>query len=717
MDADASTKRQAIGDLMKDTTIPAAERNRRLEVLMSEFGTEEQQAQLDVSDTSDNDDRKRKSLRTAAIEAKIVSKNIRRLTMQEEEDEEGQNSEQAEFRAAHQPATIASQPEDETASGNGLGYGSLPHPDEIRLSSNHPLDAGLDPPSTGQNPDLGLAVASAVTGDEDPDFVVMAIEFDPDAKPPLHKNRRFRAYTCLAFSITAVILVLVVVYVTASTKGTQIVEQESYYQADPTSQPSLSPITERQRSGIIEQLQGGVLLRNETFREMSEFDPRMKALDWILHANSQQLDSDDVNLYQRYTLALIAYNFDSDSWYYCPSSPMHSNDKCDVPYGDGLSKTYGVWLSGLSECEWYGVTCSADGVVRAVDLIQNDLIGTIPHELAALNSLQLLAFPYNCIYGTIPSEIGSLRHLLSLELHGNVLSGIIPDSMYDMDKLQLLNLANQYGQNRNCTSSSNQVIDMKYKFGGLAGQIEAHGLEGKLGASLADFRSMKGLYLQNNALTGVIHEDVGNLRYLRWLFLNDNFLEGTIPEKLTKLKNLRKLLLDENFLRSTLPEDMSRWRDLEILTVNGNSMYGSIPLGLYNLTKLEMIRLDDTRQASSPWNIDPDEGFTGTISTRIGQLQRLKILLLSNNPLSGTIPMELGSCEELSNLRLHNTNLSGTMPMSICLLRDKNLNSENNEGVLYADCRPNNGTGEPRVQCDCCSDCCDFTSRVCIADD
>ena len=100
---------------------------------------------------------------------------------------------------------------------------------------------------------------------------------------------------------------------------------------------------------------------------------------------------------------------------------------------------------------------------------------------------------------------------------------------------------------------------------------------------------------------------------------------------------------------------MGRWRDLEILTVNvsmsaflsslillnrmqqGNSMYGSIPLGLYELNKLEVIRLDDTRQASSPWNIDPDEGFTGTISTRIGQLQRLKILLLSNNPLSGTM--------------------------------------------------------------------------------
>ena len=178
-------------------------------------------------------------------------------------------------------------------------------------------------------------------------------------------------------------------------------EEEIYYQADPTPQPSLGPITERQRSGIIEQLEAGVLLRNETFREFEEFDPRMKALDWILHADSQQLESDDVNLYQRYALALMAYNFDSDSWYYCPSSDVYSNEKCIVSYGDGFSKTYAVWLSGLSECEWYGVTCSADGIVRAVDLIQNDLIGTIPHEVAALNSLQLLAFPFNaspCIF-------------------------------------------------------------------------------------------------------------------------------------------------------------------------------------------------------------------------------------------------------------------------------------------------------------------------------
>lgn len=102
--------------------------------------------------------------------------------------------------------------------------------------------------------------------------------------------------TIVVIVFRSVVLVLVIVYITGSTKGTQIVEEKTYFQADPTPQPSLSPITERQRSGIIEQLQGGVLLRNESFREMSEFDPRMKALDWILHADSQQLESDDINL-------------------------------------------------------------------------------------------------------------------------------------------------------------------------------------------------------------------------------------------------------------------------------------------------------------------------------------------------------------------------------------------------------------------------------------
>ncbi len=97
-------------------------------------------------------------------------------------------------------------------------------------------------------------------------------------------------------------------------------------------------------------------------------------------------------------------------------------------------------------------------------------------------------------------------------------------------------------------------------------------------------------------------------------------------------------------------------------------------------------------------------------------MKNLKWLTINANPMSGTIPTELGLCEDLIMVRLHQTNIAGTMPMSICKLRDSTLFSNTN-GILYADCRPNNRTGEPFVICDCCSDCCDHTSQVCVADD
>ena len=66
-------------------------------------------------------------------------------------------------------------------------------------------------------------------------------------------------------------------------------------------------------------------------------------------------------------------------------------------------------------------------------------------------------------------------------------------------------------------------------------------------------------------------------------------------------------------------------------------MYGEIPSGLYNLTELKIFQLDDTLMKELPWLVTNDEGFTGSISTSIGNLQELRGLLLNNNPLSGTV--------------------------------------------------------------------------------
>ena len=117
--------------------------------------------------------------------------------------------------------------------------------------------------------------------------------------------------------------------------------------------------------------------------------------------------------------------------------------------------------------------------------------------------------------------------------------------------------------------------------------------------------------------------------------------------------------------------------------------------------------------------ITSDAGLEGTISTKIGNLKKLTHLLINNNPISGTIPTEIGLCEKLSVLHIHQTNIQGRSPKELCELRDKNLcvRGEQKRGIFYSDCRPNNKTEDPFFRCDCCTDCCDHTTKVCLADD
>mmetsp|Transcript_18461 Transcript_18461/g.37767 ORF Transcript_18461/g.37767 Transcript_18461/m.37767 type:complete len:197 (-) Transcript_18461:916-1506(-) len=136
---------------------------------------------------------------------------------------------------------------------------------------------------------------------------------------------------------------------------------------------------------------------------MEAGDPRLLALDWILHRDGMQLVSDDVNLYQRFVLAVFAYSLDSFAWYSCgklgenftvnieEDVEKFPENVCPVwnPYIN-RTETFGVWLSSTPECTWFGITCSDDGVVKGIELMYNDLIGQIPHELFALDFLTYL---------------------------------------------------------------------------------------------------------------------------------------------------------------------------------------------------------------------------------------------------------------------------------------------------------------------------------------
>jgi hypothetical protein len=267
-----------------------------------------------------------------------------------------------------------------------------------------------DPNNNNAGPsftDDGLIVATAVeTLDNEDEYIYSAIEYDPDSKPPIHRNRRFRVYTCLSLLIVAVVVSITVVYVTRGAK-TDVIETVIKLEDIPTDPPTESPTTNREASGIKEQIEAGILLRNVSFSDTENNDPKYRALQWILHDDQLQLDSNDPTLYQRYVLALVAYSFDSLAWAVCGnhrsvmeedvegavttttnSNTTNTTAPIMVDYGiedcevtsqtTGLVETKKVWLSSTGECDWYGVICSEDGVVRGLELSKSPSFSSLP---------------------------------------------------------------------------------------------------------------------------------------------------------------------------------------------------------------------------------------------------------------------------------------------------------------------------------------------------
>ncbi|KAL7551210.1 hypothetical protein ACHAWF_014424 [Thalassiosira exigua] len=493
----------------------------------------------------------------------------------------------------------------------------------------------------------------------------------------------------------------------------------------PTRAP-VSPVPDRDELAIRHHIESTVLQRNAVFDAMETDDPRSIALDWILHVDPRQLTINDSNLSQRYILALVAFSLDSLAWYVCGGRNTNGEEStvedCQVyNWESGNVEVHKIWLTGADECLWYGVICSSDGVVRKLELMANDLIGELPPEIGQLYSLQYLAFPGNCLYGTLPRELGSMQELLGLELHGNGMSGPFPQELYNMSQLVLLNLAMQYQSNNQCYRSNGDVVNTAYAKGEAANGPN-YGFSGRiLGPDVALWVSLKGLYLFDNSFSGTIATEIGDLENLEFLRANNNIFTGVIPESLVKLTNLKQLDLSKNELWSDLPGEIGLMTNLEILRVNENEMFGTLPDSIYDLGNLTQLWLQDTlkcEQIDSLWQcvVDSAVGFEGSLRTEIGNLSKLSHLLLNNNPLEGTLPTELGLCEDLSILHIHKTDIEGSVPDEVCLLRDKSLNSES-VGVFYADCLPDSSMGEPFISCDCCTDCCDHTTQVCIAED
>ena len=350
------------------------------------------------------------------------------------------------------------------------------------------------------------------------------------------------------------------------------------------------------------------------------------------------------------------------------------------------------WLDRATPCTWFGITC-INGHVTTIELIANNLNGTLPAQLANLGQLEVLKLNNNKLHGefpaalsalihlrvlylganqltgSIPAEIGSLSALTELRLFDNQLSGSIPKEVGNLTKLiELALYKNQLSgtipseignllQLKVLTLTDNKLSNqLPEEMGNLTEltnlQFSNNTFSSTIPASFGQLQKLEYLEAHQTGLTGTIPSSLGNLTQLQTIGLGSNNLSGAIPNTFGNLKKLTTLYLVYNQLSGELPNTLTEMTALQSLDLTGNQISGAIPATIGNLTQLKKLAM-------------PRNKLSGELPSSLGQLNNLLDLHLHQNQLTGTIPPTLGNLTSLGSLRLSNNQLSGSLPSEL----------------------------------------------------
>lgn len=262
-----------------------------------------------------------------------------------------------------------------------------------------------------------------------------------------------------------------------------------------------------------------------------------------------------------------------------------------------------------TEDDWYGIDCNnANSTVERIELPDNNLLGSIPPELADLANLQILDLSENELSGSIPAELGNLVNLGSLFLHANRLTGYIPGSLGNMTRLGNLFL-------------------------------HSNRLTGSIPAALGNLTNLSSLRLDANQLTGRIPAGLSDLSDLLYLNLSENELEENIPKELGQLTGLVSLYLSSNRLTGSIPVELSNLTALTSLCLDANELTGEIPLGITDLQNLYLLQLQDN-------------SLEGALPAEIDELENLEYCYINGNKLKDAVPTSITELNALSDADL-----------------------------------------------------------------
>ena len=283
----------------------------------------------------------------------------------------------------------------------------------------------------------------------------------------------------------------------------------------------------------------------------------------------------------------------------------------------------------------------------------NNLNGTLPSEMSVFSNLDTLSIIESSLHGTIPESFGSLSNLRLLNLSFSYMSGTISEFFTSLRKLR----------------------DLWMPYNQFTGSIPESLFE--------QLSSLNYISLYGNHLTGTIGELTSMPEELQ---LNDNLLTGSIPDSLlaTSLKYFGAF---SNLLSGTISSKVGQLTDLITFEVDNNNLVGFLPTQMGLMENIEWLHVNNNNLA-------------GEIPSELGLLGRVDQLRLSHNMLAGTIPVELSSISP-AEFSVEFNNISGGLDM-FC-------NKTALLTAIGADC----GGSTPKVDCPCCTKCCNESDEAC----
>ncbi|KAF3458003.1 hypothetical protein FNV43_RR02665 [Rhamnella rubrinervis] len=295
------------------------------------------------------------------------------------------------------------------------------------------------------------------------------------------------------------------------------------------------------------------------------------------------------------------------------------------------------------------------GEVEFANLVQN-----------MTNLRHLLLHQVN-ISSSIPKSLANLFSLTSLRLGGCSLHGKFPESLFQLHKLEVIDVPCNYHLTGILPEfqSSNSLREVTLDYTNFSGKlpnsigklnslsrlaIRQCNFVRPLPSSICNLSQLTYLDLSLNHFTGhVLPSTLGNLAKLVVLLLYSSQFSGEVPSSLGNLTRLEDLRLRNNSFRGQIPASLGNLNRLKKLYLSSNNFSGQIPASFRNLTELTILRLIDN-------NLD------GVIPSWLFTLPSLKILLLASNQFTGPLTVQNMSSFELQILHLNANKLDGRIP-------------------------------------------------------